>query len=98
MPDGHTVVPGLRAAPPTFVRAGRGSAAPLAVAFLVVLSVLVVMAGSLFDLLLIGAFAFLLGAVGFVVFVSLSPWLAAGALVVWGVNRLSRRSAPPQLH
>jgi hypothetical protein len=54
MPEGRTVIPGLRDAPPTFVRPRGGSAAPLAVALVIVLSVLVVMTGSLFELLLFG--------------------------------------------
>jgi hypothetical protein len=99
MPGSAQVLPGAGQAPPTFVkqRGGRVTATTL-VAIFTLLAVMVLVSVPVFELLIFGGFVLALAVFGLVVFVSLSPWLAAGALVAWSVNRIRQRPAPHQLH
>lgn len=98
MPGGTGVLPGQGAVPLTFVkqRGGRVTATVL-FGVLTLLAIIVLVSEPGFGLLLFGIFA-MAGLFGLVLLVSLSPWLAAGALVAWGVKQLRSRPTPPQLH
>lgn len=99
MPGALEVLPGGAVARPTFVKPPRGRVAPVMLAVLTLLAVMVLVSVPVFELLMLGGFVIVLGIFALVVFVCLSPWLAAGALVAWSVNRLRQRPAsPPRLH
>lgn len=98
LPGARAALPGVGAgAPPTFVRRRRAGAPPALAGMLALLCLLVLASGQALGLVLIGGFVLAVGVFGLIVVLSLSPWLAAGALIAWGVTRLRQPPAPPRL-
>lgn len=98
MPGANEVLPGGSsvARPPTFVRSQRrGPVAPVLVAAVGLLLMMVLVSVPIFELLGLGLMAAAVGLFGLLVLVFLTPWLAAGALIAWSVNRLRERPNPP---
>lgn len=98
MPGSEAVLPGVALAAPTFVKPGSRRMTPVLVAVVSLLTVMVLVQVPVAELLVFGGFLLVLLLLGLVLFVSLSPWIAVGALVAWSVNRLRRQPTSTQLH